>query len=277
MRTLPLRSFENVGAGLTALMTNISLGETFHGFLLKLGGAFTKAQIDQILVRLSNKTIWNITGSQLDTINQYMGMTANAAYLLLPFSEFNARGVVGEAIGAIDTSLGYSGLDIQVKINAGAVNPTLEAWKLVTPDKLVDNVSHRPLFKAMLTNTDVIGAAGTFNLPFPTGSREGALIKRLHGFQANQTEFNVKLNGNDLQDQGEIDLVQFWQDNLTRVTQAGHFCFDPLVLDNQAEAIPTISQIGGINQLNNFEFRGAFSAADTLEMVSELYAPIGSV
>lgn len=268
--------FENTGAGQTAIIPRLPLGEVYHGIMLELGGtSFSKAQIERILIRLGGKVIWDVTGAQLDTMNQYMGMTANAAYLLIPFSEFNARTILGEEIGAIDTvNFDYSGFSIEVDIAAAATAPTLTAHRLVTNSKSVEKPEYLPLFKAMIPATHTIGAAGTYNLPIPLGSQSGALIKRIHHFHTNITELSVRLNGQDIFDQIKNALAQFWQNNLTRVTQAGHLCFDPMVLDNQSSAIPTINKR---RKMNNIEWRETLSAADTIDTVSELYATIGSI
>jgi len=277
MRKWKLPPFENVGAGLTAIMPRIPQGEVFHAIVLKLGGTtFTKSQIDQIKLRLGGKVIWDITGANLDAINSYLGMTANASYLVVPFSEFNARTALGESIGAIDTAnLQYSGFSAEIKINAAALAPTLEAWAITTPQKNVAQAEHLPLFRALVPSTHNKSAAGEYNLPFPLGSSAGALIKRVHLFHANLTQFNVKMNGVDLLDNGELGVVQYFQNLLTRTTQAGLFVFDPIVRDNQSAAIPTLKDASGAE--NNFQFLATLSAGDTITAYSELYAPIGSV
>lgn len=276
MRKWKLPPFENVGAGLTAIMPRIPQGEVFHAIILKLGGTFTKAQIDQIKIRLGGKVIWDITGSHLDSICSYLGFTANASYLTIPFAEFNARTALGENIGAIDTAnFTYSGFSLEVKVNSGATSPTLEAWAVTTPVKNVAQPEHLPLMRVMVPSTHNKAAAGEYNLPFPLGSTAGALIKRLHLFHANLTQFNVKMNGVDLLDNGELGVVEFFQDLLTRTTQSGLFVFDPLVRDNQSAAIPTLKDANG-NE-NSFQFLATLSAADTITAYSELYAPIGSV
>lgn len=273
MRKLKLPPFENVGANQTAIMPRLPMGETYHAILLKLGGgSFTKSQITQIKIRLGGKVIWDVTGDQLDSVNKYMGMTANAAYLLIPFSDFNARTIAGEPIGAIDTSLEYSDFSMEVKIG-GATTPSLDAWRFTTPVKAT-RPEHRPLLRAMVAGTHNIGASGTYSLPIALGSNDGALLKRLFMFHSNITQFDVKLNGADLQDEGENGAVEFMQNNLTRVTQTGMLAYDPLFLDNQSDVIPTLN---GSGKPNSFEFRATLSASDTINALSELYTVLANV
>lgn len=275
LRRHKLRPFENVGANQTAILASIAMGEVFHGIVLKLGGtSFTKAMIDQIKIRLGGKVIADITGSHLDAICSFLGFTANAAYLMIPFSEFNARTIFGENIGAIDTRGNvYNGFSMEVKIGA-ATAPTLEAWAYTTDKKIVQDAAHLPLIRTFLPSTHTKAAAGNFSLPIPMGSQTAGNLKRLHYFHSNITELNVKFNGGDLVDNGEIGVLQFEQNLLTRTTQAGHLCLDMLVRDNQSESLPLRNENGG---QNNIEFLTTISAADTIVTYSELYAPVSAV
>lgn len=267
MRRWRLPAFQNVVNTGTAVLPNIPMGEVFHAIRLVLGGTFTKAEITGIRLRLGGKVIWNITGSHLDKINQYMGETANAAYLTLNFAEPEAKTILGEAIGALDTSLGYSGFSMEVDIT-GATSPTLVGYAYTTPPQ---GGGARPLFKAYLAATWTPGAAGQFALALPLGSSSGNLIKRVHNFHANITQLDVKLDGVDLLDNGTVGLLQFEQNELTRTTQAGHLAFDPLVRDNQSDVIPTVRQDGTPAAL---DYRATVSAADTIVTYTEMYTTL---
>lgn len=266
-------AFNNVVAGSTASITNLHQGDVCEALLLKLGGTFTKAQIDGIRVRLGGKAVVDdLTGSQLDTINKYMGRTDNAAYLMIHFADPNSRTIDGEAIGGIDTSLNYGSFSIEVDINSGATSPTLECWMLKRPAQAAR--LDRSVFKAYLKATQNLGAAGTYSLQPPLGSLVGNLINRVHHFHSNITKLNVKKSGLDIQDEGEVGVIQFLQNELNRTTQAGHFCYDPLFDNNQSNSISTTKPDG---QPAPLEFRATVSAADNIIMVSELYTSIDRV
>lgn len=280
MRRVLLPEFQNVTAGGTAVIPNIPMGPTYHGFLLKLGGTtFTKSLIELIRIRLGGKPIWEITGDQLDTINKFMGMQEDAAYLLIPFSDFNARTILGESIGAIDTSLNYSGFSMEVKIGGGAAAPELSGWSMITPAKLAASALERAMFRAMLTVTENIGNAGTFDLRPAMGGLTPNIqrLKRVHFFHSTIDEISVRLDASDLLDQVSPADEQFWQNNLTRVAQAGHFAFDPLTLDNQSDAIPVSANIAGSLRHRNWQFRTTTSGAGNIIMLSELYGTIDAV
>lgn len=256
--------FQNVGAGQTANLPNLPTGLIYDGLVLKLGGTFTKAQIDEIRIRLGGKTILEMTGSELDTINQYMARVENASYLPIWFADPNARGVVGENQGAIDTrNVQYDAFSIEADINSGTTSPTLECWIIPGRPKLADFVG---MFRAYTKAVQSISASGVHNLTPALAS--GALLNRLHVFHTNITRLDVKQAGFELQGDGENGIVQFVQNELRRETQSGHLAFDPTVRDNQADAMPLFRQDGSRVPT---EFKATLSGADTVELISEMY------
>lgn len=266
-------AFNNVVAGSTASITNLHQGDVCEGLILKLGGTFTKAQIDGIRVKLGGKSIVDdLTGSQLDTVNKYMGRTDAAAYLAIHFADPNARTIDGEGIGGIDTSLRYGSFSIEIDINAGAIGPTLDCWMLKRPAQI--GKADRAIFKAYLKATQSISASGTYSLQPPLGSLAGNLINRLHMFHTNLTQVDVKKNGLDIWDDGEVGISQFLQNELNRTAQSGHFAYDPLFDNNQSNSVSTTRPDGMPAPL---EFRAVLSGADTVVMVSEIYTSIDRV
>jgi hypothetical protein len=263
-------AFNNVVATGTANIPNLHQGDICQALVLKLGGtALTKAMIAAIRVKLGGKSIVDgVSGNEMDKINSYMKRTANANYLVIWFSDPNARTIDGEDIGGIDTSLGYGTFSIEVDI-AGATAPTLECWMLKSP---VDPAAtDRAVFRAYTKATQTIGAAGTFSLTPALGSVVGNLICRNHFFHANLTQLDVKKAGLDIWDQGEVAVTQFLQNSLNRTTQAGHLAYDPIFDNNQSNSVSTTRGDGTPASL---EFRGKFSAGDTVTMVSEIYTAI---
>ena len=238
---------------------------------MQLGGTFTKAHITAIRIRLGGKLIWDVTGSHLDKMNAYMGETANASYLTLNFAEREARTVVGEALGGIDTSLGYSGFSMEVDISASATSPTLVAYAHTESPQAGQA---KALFKAMLKATHTPGAAGQFSLPLPLGSQSGNLIKRVYMYHSYITQLDIKQDGIDLLDNGLVGILQFEQNELTRVTQSGQLVWDPLVRDNQSDVVPTVRPDGSQSSL---EYRTTVSQADTIITYTELYTTLPRV
>lgn len=102
--------FSNVVA--TGVATaSVTPGRTIHRIILKLGGtSLTKAMLTLIKVKANGKVVFEGTGTQIDKLMTYRGITANAAYLALDFSEIRGRDQVDQVVGAWDTSHGMSSI-----------------------------------------------------------------------------------------------------------------------------------------------------------------------
>ena len=271
-----LPPFQNVAASSTALLPNMPMGMTYYGIRFKLGGtSFTKAHVSSIKCRLGGKLFIDVTGAELDDINEYLKGEANAAYLTLYFAEPVAKTVIGEYIGAVDTSIFDRGTAFEMEIAIGAATaPTLEAWALLAPPKRPDDPNKRTI-RALLRASHSIGAAGTFTQPIPVGSIGGAQIKRLFTFHGgNVTKLAVKKDGLFLLDEGEIALLSELQDEFWREEQANLEVVDFILSNNQSDVITTIRPNG---RAALFEWQFTTSAADTLKTITDLYTTIDRV
>lgn len=268
-----LPPFQNVGANQTAVLPNMPVGMTYDAIHFKLGGtAFTKAQMTNIRVRVQGKQIIDITGTHLDSVNQYMKRTANAAYLSLYFGDPNARTILGQMLGAVDTSRGIRDMSIEVDIG-GATAPTLEAWAELMPPKANDD-PNRDIMRAVLKSTHAISAAGEFSQPIPLGSQAGASIKRLFAFHANITKLQVTRDGLWLLQEGEEPLLDYIANVKTRTAQAGLIVYDPTVRDYMSERVPVLRQN---QQPASFEFKFTTSGADTIVAYSDLLTTLDRI
>lgn len=123
--------FQNVVAGRTATLEIPRYALTWLGAVLQLGGTtFTKALIDNVRLVLGTKTLWEVTGTELDEINTYKrGKAATANWLHLDFTQPGNKEMGGEFIGGYSMEQLPQGqrLVLEVDINASAVAPTLVA------------------------------------------------------------------------------------------------------------------------------------------------------
>lgn len=266
-RKLP--PFQNVGVSQTAVLPNIPLGVIYDGIVLEMGGTFDASDISEIRLRLDGKTIAELSGSQLDTINDYMGRTANADYLPIWFADPNARTIQGENWGAIDTTLGYTSFSMEVDIDGTPTSPTLTGWMIPGLPKAPSN---RAMFKAYLRAVQSISASGVHNLQPAIG--RNTLLTRLHLFHANVTRLDVKRDGVEIQGDGENGIVQYLQNELNRTTQSGHIAFDPVVRNNQSESLVVFR---GDGQPHAMEYKATLSASDTVTQVAEVYGSVASI
>lgn len=264
-----LKSVSNVAASTTASLTDLPLGMTYLGILLKLGGTtFLKSHLTEIRAYLGAKMFWQISGDDLNKINNWYKFTAASGYLLMPFYTPNARTLGGEMIGAIDTSIHSSfGLEFDI---GGATAPTLEAYALWAPPKAKDD-PFKNTIKAMLRATHSPASAAEHDLKVPIGSKHGGLIKAVHLSHTNVTRFDVKKDGLELQGKADTAPLQYLQTTLNRSTASGLINFDPVFSDNQSEVVSTLRADG---QKASFEFLATTSAADTIKSYTEMYTQI---
>lgn len=274
-KLIKLPAVQNVGANLTATLPQVPHGMTYEAIIAALGGTFTKAQITGIRSRINGKQFVDITGTHLDVENQFKKMTAAATYLSLNFSERRARTIIGESIGAIDTSVGVDTFDFEFDIGA-ATNPTLEVWGLVSPPKPVDiggSANQNKLtISAILKKVHTLSGAADHAVTIPMGSRLGGLIKRVHFHHTGSlTHVEAKRDGDMLQQKAPVALASFVQAELNRTTQSNHAAFDPCMTDNQSDAVSTVRNDGSPA---SFEFTLTTSGAETVTSYTELYSTI---
>lgn len=264
-----LKSISNVAASSTAVLSDLPLGMTYLGILLKLGGTtFTKAHLTEIRAYLGSKMFWQISGTDLDKINKQYKLANDAAYLLIPFYTPNARTLGGEMIGAVDTSI-HSSFGLEFDIGA-ATAPTLEAYALWAPPKAA-NDPFKATVKAMLRASHSLASASEHDLKIPLGSKNGGLIKAIHLTHTNVTRLDVKKDGLELQGKADTAPLQFVQGQLNRTAQSGLISFDPAHSDNMSEVVSTLRQDG---QKASFEMLATTSGADTVKSYTEMFTQI---
>lgn len=162
----------------------ITVGKTLNNLQLQLGGtSLTKAMMTMFRLKANAKTIFEGSGTQIDKINAYRGLTANAAFLDISFEDLVGLDQLDRFIGALDTSIGIASLTTEVDI-AGATSPTLSA-RLHEAAPQRDPKGNIAAFSGLICKQlrygFSIAAAGELPLNFPFG-RNGAVIKRVHVF-----------------------------------------------------------------------------------------------
>lgn len=271
MSLIRLEPFENVSPGARAVLkTYAVLGNTVEAIHLKLGGTFQKADIAQLRVKLNQKTIWEVTGSELDAYNQYLGQPAHARHLSLWFTEPRARTIAGGLLGAIDTSLGIQHFTIEVDIDAAAVSPTLDAWAEISPPRMLPDAENA-LIRGLLLSTLTPNTAARHTLHLNTGNAAGALLRRIFINHTNLTEFRIKRDGVDIFQEVDQSLGEFIDENLGHVWQPGLYVANFTRDDNQSKALTTRRPNGSAV---NHEFQFTVSAADTMRVHTDILAPL---
>ena len=293
-----LPPFQNVAASVTAVLPALPLGMTILGIVLKRSGTFTNAHLKGIRAKLDGKQILDITGPHLLAQNMYQmlnltswltkhmhGENTGATYAqnantdaptsyasnfdLIPFADFNSRTIGGELMGAIDTSIGYGNMNLEIDIGV-ATNPGLEAWAILAPPKPQAD-PNRFTIRSLLKTVHAPSAAGEFELPLALGSRSGALIHRLFLHHTKVTKLQTAKDGLWLMQEGEADLLDFIQSIKHRSSQSGLIVYDPSINDNQSESISTVRRDSAPA---TFAFKATLSGSDTVTAYSSLYSTL---
>lgn len=282
MAKIQLEAFNNVSAAGTAIMTTTRIyPNTLEYLALTLGGgvAPTKAQLTRLLIRLGQKPIWDVTGSEIASICLYEGRTATATVLILPFANWFARSIAEQYLGAIDFgAVGVRDMTLEVTI-AGGTTPTLSAIAEVAPPKVLDPASNL-LFRALLRNPIAPASAATFlPLLINYGQAGGALIRRLWFFSALVTALEIKRDGLDILEQIPLALNNaVLSESFPHTPQANIFTYDVIEDDIESKALTTIRKDSkGVVSLIPMQILASLSGGGAFDVISDVFANLNGL
>jgi hypothetical protein len=282
MAKIQLEPFQNVSAAGTALMTTSRIWpNTLEYLAITLGGgvAPTKAQLTRLLVRLGSKPIWDITGAEMASISLYEGRAATATILILPWSNWFARSIPEQYLGAIDFGqVGVRDMTLEITI-AGGTTPTLSAIAEVAPPKVLDAQSN-VLFRALLrTPLSPAGAATFAPQLINYGQAGGALLRRLFFFSAVVTALEVKRDGLDILEQIPLALMNAIQsESFPHAPQSNIYTYDVIEDDIESKALTTIRKDSKNNvSLIPQQILASLSGAATFDVVADVFANLNGL
>lgn len=276
---LKLFPFNNVVAtGLANADLSNLVGYSIETIYLQLGGgALTKAMLTSIQLKANGKIIYDSTGTATDARMQYRGLTANAAFLPIDFSEVRGRVKKNLLSGVFDTTLGTKSLRLEVGIT-GATTPTLAGFAAVgTPLTDAEFADIRPLIARVHRITQTIGAAGQFPLSVPhmDPTAGGSIFKRIAIFSANMTALQVFRNG--IIEHDSVKAVNDYRQQYEglRSPQASLYMFDPIVDNFQEQRVwDTRQSAGNPYSTQSAQVLGTFSAGETITIEAEVLEPL---
>jgi hypothetical protein len=274
--------FQNVQAtGRAVLSSKLVLGNVIERLYLVLGGgAFTKAMISAIRVRLNGKVVFgDVSGTNLDLIQRYSLLNNNAGFLTVDFTEPQARSIQGQLMGAYNTNAaGITDFTVEVDI-AGATTPTLDCWvQLRAPSSMSPangfdpNLS--PVIRALIPTTLPVTAANETQFDVNYGSGGNSLIKRLYIISTVLTSFRIKRDALDIFETIAAALNSYIELDYGRVAQANMYVWDPLMDGNQSDAYPT-RRVDGTP--SNYQFLFTSSGAGSHLVLADVYSVVGSL
>lgn len=256
--------FSNVAASGVASVS-LPIGMSYNRILLVLGGtSFTKAMITDIKVKLNGKVVFQNTGTRLNLINTYRKRAVDAAYLVVDFTEPDAKTMAEQMIGNINTAQGVSSLTMEITI-AGATAPTLDSYSELGAPAALGAITKQILF------TTSFGGAGKFPMKLIDIANRGAIIKRVyfnHG--GNVTALEVKKNGVVIFDNIPTAVNTFNQLDYNKVAQSNLYTFDPCLDNNYGNALRTADA-------TSLEFNLTVSGSDTVTAVLEAVDLLGNM
>jgi hypothetical protein len=250
-KQIPLPSFSNVSAGATATV-NCPVGLTYEAIILKYGGTtFDPTHMERIEVKVNGKSLWDITGSQLVTINKFYDKADNAGYLTLWFARPWMATVFESRLTALGTA-DVSTLSVHVKIASGAVAPELEAHAIQSGAQPLGLVAKLRQFPRSFSTT---GQQEIDSLP-----RGGARVGAIHLFKSDVSDIEMEVNGIKVYD-FDKGLAEEFQTQSGRVPQTATATHVDFLLDGDMKHAlqlagvqdwrlrPTIDTIGSVNTL----------------------------
>jgi hypothetical protein len=272
---IKLLPFNNVVASGVAICDLVNLlGFTIETIFLQLGGgSLTKAMLTSVQLKANGKTILDSTGSAIDSRMQYRGLTANAAFLPIDFTEVRGRTKNALLSGGFDTTVGVKNLRLEVAIT-GATTPTLAGFASVSaPMVAPEFAAIRPLIARVHRATQTIGAAGQFALSVPhlDPAAGGSVFKRIVVFSAQMNGLLVVRNGiNEHESVKALNDYRQQYEGL-RSPQANVYVFDPIIDNFQEDRVFDTRQASGTQTA---QFLGTFAAGETITIESEVLEPL---
>lgn len=277
-----LEPFQNVVAtGRAVCSSTLVLGNVIERIYLVLsGGAFTKAMITAVRVKLNGKVIFgDVSGTILDLIQRYSLLNNTTGYLTIDFTEPVARSIQGQLMGAINTvAAGVTDFTVEVDIS-GATTPALDAWvQLRAPSSMSPengfNPALAPLLRALIPTTLTPTAANEAQFNVNIGSGGTSLIKRLYISSTILTSLRVKRDSLDIFETVANALNTYIELDYGRVAQTNMYVYDPLMDGNQSDAIPTRRPDGSPA---NFQFLFTQSGGGTHTVLADVYSTLGAL
>lgn len=263
--------FSNVVAAGTAT-AQITPGRTIENMQLVLGGTFTKAMITLLRLKANGKTFFEGSGTQIDKLNAYRGVVANAAFLDCDFTEPKGKAYLDRVVGAFDTSIGIANITAEVTI-AGATSPTLKSiLKESAQQKSRDGsqAGHAPIMHKVLRYPFSVATGGTLPVVLPFGPQNGAVIKRVHfEHTGNMTGVTVKQDSLVIHE-SLLAENNFDQTRMGRVPQTNMYTVDFVLEGEMDKALDT-------RDARSMEWLPTFSAADSGYILVEYMDILGNL
>ena len=272
MRAIRLPQFQNVGPN-QRVSIRLPLGVTYEKIYLQLGTNITTALISNIVLRINNKEAirWN-SAADLVALNAYRANFTNTAFLVLDFTEANAKEEVGMKLGTISAAA-EAGVQ-ECTLEFDLANYTVAAGSTITGWADVEQPSANRVIERIQVQQKVIAAAAQEQIYVPFGAN-GYQVKRLIIKHANLSSVRVRRDGVDMYEDIPVALANQRLQDFGLVPQAGFFVLDFMPDALQSNAFNTAMLKGPKGEavpVENLDIRVTTSASDTLTIYTQSYS-----
>lgn len=271
-RLISLPSFSPVAAGSTATLDlpTISVYDQLRLHYVTAGADATKAlmeaELTEIRVKVNGKVQRRLSAAHINALLGFRGVGFNDGYLPIMFSEPWRRSVQGED----SLSWGMADVDtfqLEVDIDGGAVNPSLEATAVKTP-------SNRPMgpvvkYRQFTVNVAAVGIVNVTTLP------KSDAYYGLHAVSADIDDVEIKIDQEEVFDAVLANANDYYkQQGLTPQTGYFHVVFDPTNRVSDALAMRRGEGQGarqgqGVRLIKDFRIDFNMSAANSFTLITE--------
>lgn len=271
MFKLPLNNLQAVGPGNVATL-KLPCGPgspTYDQVVLELGGGLLPADIEYIRGKANGRIFFDeLTGTIINLRDDFRGIYTDAAYVVLDFTEPNARNGASEQLLASIPGALLTDLSFEIKLASGAdAGSTLRSVANYRPP------TNNPFILKKLNTTQAFAAAGTDSAPniaFLGTGGNGGKLKRiwLHESVPGTTSWAQIRIANNIVHEVTRERLENDQKRNGLVPQTGIFVLDFIEDGNLAGMLDT-------SRAPTVELRLANGAPCTYTVVYEMIDPIG--
>ncbi|MFY9477171.1 MAG: major capsid protein P2 [Aquabacterium sp.] len=270
MRTIRLPQVQNVGPNQRASL-RLPLGVVYEKLYFRMGGNIVTGVLSNIVLKLNTKEFqrW-ATSADMNALNGYKGNIVNANFMVMDFTERQAKEEVGMKMGAIAASQDAGVQDFTLEFDLGnyaaSTANSIEVWADV------DVPSANTIIQRVQYGQKTIAAAAEEQIFVPYGA-QGFQLKRLIIKHANVASVRVRRDGAEVYENLPVALANVRQQDFGRVPQGGYHIVDFLPDSLQSNALNTAGtrNAQGAQLVQNLDIRVTTTAADTLTIYTESY------
>lgn len=271
MRFVKLPAVQNVNTNNRASL-RLPLGVTYEKIYFQFGTNIVQSVVTNIVIKLNNKELvrWN-TCADMQAMLNYKGNFSSTAFMVLDFTERQARDEVAVKLGTIAACAEAGVQDLVVEFDLGVY--TQVAASTINAYADVEAPSANSICERVQVQQKVLGAAAQEQIFLPFG-RNGYQIKRILVKHAQLTSIKVRRDGVDFYEDPPIALAGFRQQDFGKTPQAGYHVLDfmPDVLQSNAFNTAMVNVGGQAVPVQNLDVRVTTGAADTLTVYTEAYS-----